>query len=256
MNVTVLLLLKGLLAGVIVGFVTSSIKSWVDRIFMVIMLVSIVSLPIQDAIVINLIVLGLSALMLALRQWPVLNSVREDWPRLIIPSILGGVLGRLLALKTGASVLLLVLGIYAILVGLRLVLIKPMLEREGKAHSNWLIPVEFLAGGLTGFLSAGGKPFKVPVYNWILGHHPQRAYAMASVGVSVAAWSALTTQIAVGQPISAGNLAFAVYEFIIVTLVALGIERIWSLKLNKIVTWIIAPILLLVGIRFILLGMG
>ena len=250
------LLLNGLLAGVIVGFVTSSIKSWVDRIFMVIMLVGIVSLPIQEAIVINLIVLGLSALMLALRQWPVLKSVREDWPRLIIPSILGGVLGRLLALKTGAPVLLLVLGIYAILVGLRLVLIKPMPEREGKAHSNWLIPVEFLAGGLTGFLSAGGKPFKVPVYNWILGHHPQRAYAMASVGVSVAAWSALTTQIAVGQPISVGNLAFAMYEFIIVTLVALGIERIWSPKLNKIVTWIIAPILLLVGIRFILLGIA
>lgn len=248
------LLLKGLLAGVIVGFVTSSIKSWVDRIFMVIMLVSIVSLPIQDAIVINLIVLGLSALMLALRQWPVLKSVREDWPRLIIPSILGGVLGRLLALKTGAPVLMLVLGIYAILVGLRLVLIKPMPEREGKAHSNWLIPVEFLAGGLTGFLSAGGKPFKVPVYNWILGHHPQRAYAMASVGVSVAAWSALTTQVAVGQSISAGNLAFAVYEFIIVTLVALGIERIWSPKLNKIVTWIISPILVVVGVRFILLA--
>jgi len=256
MNGTLLLLIKGLLAAVIVGFVTSSIKSWVDRIFMVIMLVSIVSLPIQDAIVINLIVLGLSALMLALRQWPVLNSVREDWPRLIIPSILSGVLGRLLALKTGAPVLLLVLGIYAILVGLRLVLIKPMPEREGKAHSNWLIPVEFLAGGLTGFLSAGGKPFKVPVYNWILGHHPQRAYAMASVGVSVAAWSALTTQIAVGQPISVGNLAFALYEFIVVTLVALGIERIWSPKLNKIVTWIIAPILLLVGIRFILLGIA
>ncbi len=254
MELTLALLLKGLLVAIIVGFVTSSIKSWVDRIFMVIMLVGIVSLPIQDAIVINLIVLGLSALMLALRQWPVLSSVREDWPRLIIPSILGGVLGRLLALKTGAPVLMLVLGIYAILVGLRLVLIKPMPEREGKAHSNWLIPVEFLAGGLTGFLSAGGKPFKVPVYNWILGHHPQRAYAMASVGVSVAAWSALTTQFAVGQPLSAGNLVFAVYEFIIVTLVALGIERIWSPKLNKIVTWIISPILVVVGVRFILLA--
>ena len=256
MNDILLLLLKGLLAGVIVGFVTSSIKSWVDRIFMVIMLVSIVSLPIQDAITINLIVLGLSALMLALRQWPVLNSVREDWPRLIIPGIVGGVLGRLLALNTGAPVLLLVLGIYAILVGLRLVLIKPMPEREGKGHSNWIIPVEFLAGGLTGFLSAGGKPFKVPVYNWILGHHPQRAYAMASVGASVAAWSALTAQIAVGQPLSLGNLAFAIYEFIVVTLVALGVEKIWSPRLNKIVTWVIAPILLFVGIRFIVMGLA
>ena len=250
------LLLKGLLAGVIVGFVTASIKSWVDRFFLVILLVSIVNLPIREAVVINLIVIALAALMLALRQWPVLDSVREEWPRIVLPSILGGVLGRLLALQTRTPVVLVVLGVYAILVGLRLVLIKPMPERETKAHSNWLAPVAFLGGGLAGFLSAGGKPFKVPVYNWILGHQPQRAYAMASVGVSVAAWSALTAQVAVGQPIATGDLGLAIYEFVIITLVALGIERIWTQRLNQIVTWIIAPILVLVGIRFILLGIA
>lgn len=148
-------LLKGLLAGVIVGFVTASIKSWVDRFFLVILLVSLVSLPIQEAVVINLIVIALAALMLALRQWPALSSVREEWPRIILPGILGGVLGRLVALQTQAPIVLIVLGIYAILVGLRLVLIKPMPEREAKAHSNWLPPVAFIAGGLAGFLSAG-----------------------------------------------------------------------------------------------------
>lgn len=250
------LLLKGLLAGIIVGFVTGSIKSWVDRFFLVILLVSIVGLSVKEAIMVNLVVVGLAALMLALRQWPVLNSVREEWPHIILPSILGGVLGRLLALQTKASVLLIVLGVYAILVGLRLVLIKPMPERETKSHPNWLTPIAFLAGGLTGFLSAGGKPFKVPIYNWILGHHPQRAYAMASVGVSVAAWSALAAQVAVGQSISSGGLGLAIYEFIIITLVALGIERIWTPRLNQIVTWIIAPLLVLVGIRFILLGIA
>lgn len=256
MAILVSFLLKGLLAGVIVGFVTASIKSWVDRFFLVILLVSIVGLPIQEAVVINLVVITLAALMLTLRQRQVLSSVREEWPRIILPSILGGVLGRLLALQTRAPVVLVVLGVYAILVGLRLVLIKPMPEREAKAHSNWLAPVAFLAGGLAGFLSAGGKPFKVPVYNWILGHHPQRAYAMASVGVSVAAWSALTAQVAVGQPIAAGDLGLAIYEFTIITLVALGIERIWTPRLNQVVTWVIAPILVLVGIRFILLGLA
>lgn len=250
------LLAKGLLAGSIVGFVTASIKSWVDRFFLVILLVSIVGLPIQEAVVINLVVVGLAALMLTLRQWTVLNSAREEWPRIIIPSILGGVLGRLLALQTSSPVVLVILGVYAILVGLRLVLIKPMPERETKNHLNWSTPVAFLAGGLAGFLSAGGKPFKVPIYNWILGHHPQRAYAMASGGVSVAVWSALAAQVAVGQPIAAGNLAIAIYEFIIITLVALGIERIWTPRLNQIVTWIIAPILVLVGIRFIFLGIA
>lgn len=250
------LLLKGLLAGVIVGFVTASIKSWVDRFFLVILLVTIVNLPIQQAIVINLIVVALAALMLALRQWKTLSSVREEWPRLIIPSILGGILGRLLGIQTPATIILLVLGIYAILVGLRLVLVKPMPERETKGHSNWLAPVAFLASGMTGFLSAGGKPFKVTVYNWILGHHPLRAYAMASLGVAVAAWSALGAQVAVGQPIPPSDLGLAIYEFVIITLVALGIERVWSPKLNKIITWVIAPILVLVGVRFILLGIA
>ena len=185
-----------------------------------------------------------------------LNDVRAEWPWIILPSILGGMLGRLMALLTGAPVFLVVLGIYAILVGLRLVFIKPMPEREQKAHPNWLAPVEFLAGGLAGFLSAGGKPFKVPVYNWILEHHPQRAYAIASVGVSIAAWSALTTQVATGHPIPTGDLGLAIYEFLIITLVALGIERIWTPRLNQVVTWIVAPILVLVGIRFILLGLA
>jgi hypothetical protein len=79
---------------------------------------------------------------------------------------------------------------------------------------------------------------------------------MASVGVSVAAWSALAAQIAIGQPIAPGDLGMAIYEFIIITLVALGIERIWTPRLNQIVAWIIAPILVLVGIRFILLGLA
>ncbi len=111
MELTLPLLLKGLLAGVIVGLVTASIKSWVDRFFLVILLVSLVSLPIQEAVVVNLVVIGLAALMLALRQWQVLTSVREEWPRIVLPSILGGALGRLLALQTHASIFIIVLGI-------------------------------------------------------------------------------------------------------------------------------------------------
>ncbi|MFN3741053.1 MAG: hypothetical protein ACK4VW_00075 [Anaerolineales bacterium] len=48
------LLLKGLLAALIVGFVTASIQSWVDRFFLVIMLVGIVGLPIQEDVTVNL----------------------------------------------------------------------------------------------------------------------------------------------------------------------------------------------------------
>lgn len=245
------LLLKGLLAGVIVGFVTGSIKSWVDRFFLVILLVSMMGLPIGRAITVNLIVVGLAAVMMALRQTDALLSVRHHWAMIVVSAVTGGIIGRLLGLWAAASVLLAVLGIYAILVGARLVLIKPMPERERKAHSGWLAPVAFTGGILAGVLSAGGKPFKVPVYNWALGHHPQQAYALAALGVSVSTWAALGTQIAVGQFLSPADLALAVYEFIVITLTALGVARFWSPKLNKFVSLIVAPILVLVGIRFL-----
>ncbi len=114
--------------------------------------------------------------------------------------------GALAGHRTPAPVLLVVLGIYAILAGLRMLLIKPMPERDDKAHPAWQAPVAFLFGGLTGLISAGGKPFSVPIYNWVMGHHPQRAYAMASVGVAAAAWSALGTQVATGTPLAPVSL--------------------------------------------------
>jgi len=256
MNPTILLLLKVLMASLIVGFVTASIKSWVDRFFLVILLTSLVGLPIQQSITINLVVVALASLMLALRQSEALKAVREDWAMLILPAVLGGILGRLLGLQTPAPILLIVLGAYAILAGLRMLLIKPLPEKDDKAHPAWLAPFSFLFGGLTGLLSAGGKPFSVPIYNWAMGHHPQRAYAMASVGVTAAAWSAVGAQVATGTALAPGNLGLAVYAFILITLTALGVSRFWSPKLNQIVTWIIAPLLVLIGIRFIMLGLA
>jgi len=256
MNPSIFLLLKVLLASLIVGFVTASIKSWVDRFFLVILLTSLVRLPIQQSITINLVVVALASLMLALRQSEALKSVREDWAILILSAVLGGILGRLLGLQTPAPILMVVLGAYAILAGLRMVLIKPLPEKDDKAHPAWLAPVSFLFGGLTGLLSAGGKPFSVPIYNWAMGHHPQRAYALATVGVTSAAWSAVGAQVATGTALAPADLGLAVYAFILVTLTALGVNRFWSPKLNQIVTWIIAPLLVLIGIRFILLGLA
>ncbi len=244
-------LLKGLAAGVIVGFVTASIKSWVDRFFLVILLVSMLQLPIQEAIVVNLIVVGLAAVMMVLRQSSVLLAVRQEWSMIVISAALGGMLGRLLGLAAAPSALLAVLGIYAILVGIRLVFIKPVPEREAKSHPAWLATVSFLGGGLAGLLSAGGKPFTVPIYNWALGHHPQRSYALAALGVSTAVWVALATQIAVGVTIPAKDLTLAAYEFVVITLTALLVSRFWSPRLSRIVSLIVAPLLILVGIRFL-----
>jgi len=76
MNSLAALPLKGLLSGLIVGFVTASIRSWVDRFFLVIILLGLMRMPIPEAVTINLIVVSLAALMMLLRQTEVLTSVR------------------------------------------------------------------------------------------------------------------------------------------------------------------------------------
>jgi uncharacterized membrane protein YfcA len=258
MMITAALLLKGLLAALIVGFVTASIKSWVDRVFLVIMLVGIVGLPIGKAIAVNLIVIAAAALLMVIRQRKMLRATippeKAEWSLIVFPAIIGGILGRFASVVLPAKVLLISLGFYAILVGLRIFLIKPLPERPSKLHIALLAPVGFGSGLLAGFISAGGKPFAIAAYNNAMGHHPQRAYAFASLGVVAAAWSAIVTQaIFIGLP-SLSELGLALYEFVLVTIVALIVNTFWSEKLNKIVNLTIAPILILVGLKFILTG--
>lgn len=173
--ITGILLLKGLIAALIVGFVTASIRSWVDRVFLVIMLVSIVGLPIGEAIVVNLIVVALAAVMMVIRQRKVLSAAVPtggmEWLLIVIPGLAGGVIGRFAASSVAPKTLLFVLAVYAILVGLRIFFIKPLPERETKAHPAWFAPVSLGSGLLAGFISAGGKPFAVPAYNNATGHH-------------------------------------------------------------------------------------
>lgn len=248
---TILLLAKVLLASLIVGFVTASIQSWVDRFFLVILLTGLVGLPIQRSITINLAVVSLAALMMTLRQSAVLTSIEENLPLLIVPAILGGMLGRLAGLHMPASILMLILGVYAILAGLRMVLIKPLPEDNNHPHPAWLAVIAMGFGGITGLLSAGGKPFTIPIYNRIMGYHPRRAYAMASIGVVAATLSALGSQALIGASIEPADLALAVYAFTLIHLIATGVRRFWTPQLNQIVTWIISPLLVLVGIRFV-----
>ena len=257
--ISAMLLLKGLIAALVVGFVTASIKSWVDRVFLAIMLVGIVGLPIGEAIIINLGVVALAAILMVIRQRKALQAAapagKSEWLLIIIPAIAGGVAGRLVAGAFSPAVLLAFLGVYAILVGLRIFFIKPLAERETKAHPAWLAPVALGSGLLAGFIAAGGKPFAVPAYNNAMGHHPQRAYAFASLGVAVATWSALLTQVALVAVPAGEDLLLAIYEFALVTIIALVVQRFWSEKLNRIVNLTIAPILLVVGIRFLVMAL-
>jgi len=241
-----------------VGFVTASIKSWVDRVFLVIMLVGIIGLPIAEAILVNLGVVALAALLLLIRQRKALRDAapegKAEWLLIVIPAALGGIAGRFLSAALGPAVLLGILGVYAVLVGLRIFLINPLPEREIKAHSAWLAPVGLGVGLLAGLISAGGKPFAVPAYNNAMGHHPRRAYAFASLGVVAAAFAAIATQLAFVAVPAGSVLLLSLYEFVLVTGIALIVSKFWNEKLNKVVNLVIAPILIVVGIRFLVMA--
>lgn len=249
------ILLKGLIAALIVGFVTSSIRSWIDRVFLVIMLITIVGLPIKEAIQVNLLVLAFSALFHVIRNGKQLKAAvpagSSEWLIIVISAGIGGILGRLLNNTAAPTVLMGTLGVYASLVGLRILFIKPISEKEKKAHPALLLPVSLAGGFLTGLISAGGKPFIVPAYNNAMGHHPKRAYVLASLGVVAGAFASLLTQIFLPGSFSTDQVLLALYEFVLVTLVALLVNKVWTEKLAKIVNLTISPILILVGIKFL-----
>ena len=116
-----------------------------------------------------------------------------------------------------ATALLAILGVYAILVGLRIFFIKPLPEKESKAHRLWLAPVGLGSGFHAGLISAGSKPFAVPALP---------------------------------------NLLLAHFEFVVVTIVALIVNRFRLQNLNKVVNTIIAPIRIIMRIRFRFMAVG
>lgn len=65
---------------------------------------------------------------------------------------------------------------------------------------------------------------------------------------------ALATQMMLGESIPQRSVLFAVYLFIVITLIALVVDRIWSAQLSRIVALVVAPILVITGLRF--LGVG
>jgi len=195
-------------------------------------------------------------LMMLLRQMVVLRSVGKGWPLIVVPAVIGAILGRIIGLNVSAQILTLLLAIYAILAGLRLAFVRPLPEKETKAHPAWFAPIAFVFSMLTGLLSAGGKVFQVPLYNAALGRHPKQAYALAALAVTVAAPVALATQIGLGVALTTSQILLALYLFALIVGVALIVQRFWTPKLNQVVTWIISPILVLVGIRFLMVALA
>jgi hypothetical protein len=83
------------------------------------------------------------------------------------------------------------------------------------------------------------------------------AYMLSTVGVASAITAALMAQLILAPGAITGEIvAWAVFFIVSITAVSLVVERHWSLTLQKYVSWTIAPILVIIGVRFLLVAMA
>ena len=241
---------RALLISLVVGFVTSSIRSYIDRIFLVLLAVFLLHMPIKEAILVNLIVMALASSFFYARHEGKLAALPRGfawWTAL--SAAMGAALGRGLGLALSSQALAVVLGVYAVAVGVRLLLVK--IPSQGSATPGpAAYPLAFAWAILTGLISAGGKPFQVPVLTKGLRLPPNVAYLIASLGTLSAALAAILTQVTVAPEALGGHLfTWATYFFASITTVALVVERYWTPRLQQAVSYVIAPLLVLAGLR-------
>lgn len=241
-----------ILIALIVGIVTTYLKITIDRIFLVLLLVLWMGFGIQQAVVINALVMLLASLLFfrgtrqQLSQLP--GVVR--WS-VVILSFVGGIVGRWLGLHTPSRGLLLILGIYAVFVGLRLLIIKPKMVPDGKMHAGVSI-VTFLFSILTGLISAGGKPLQIPVFVKGFKLSMPQSYLVASLGTIASTTGFLVGELWFAKAIPLSNLAWSWIYFVGISLVMFIFEPMWSQKGQKWVTLLVGILLTVVGIKLII----
>jgi len=87
------------------------------------------------------------------------------------------------------------------------------------------------------------------------GASPQRAYVIATVAVLTASISALGTHLVLGGEYTLRYAEYAVYFAVSIALVSLAVDRVWTPKLQRIVSLVVGPVLVLVGVKFLMLAL-
>jgi len=238
-----------ILISIIVGFVTTYLKMAIDRFFLVLLLVLWMGFGIQQAIVINALVMLLASLIVfrSLRSQLAAVPGGVRWA-VIILSCAGGILGRWIGLQSSSRALLIVLGIYAAVVGLRLLLVKPMMRPDATIHSSVAI-VTFPFSILTGVLSPGGKPLQIPLLAKLFKLSMAQAYVVATLATMSSIVGFLIGQLWFAKNIPLPDLSWSWMYLLGITVVMFVFEPFWNAKVQKWLSYLVGVLLVLVGIR-------
>jgi len=159
--------------ALIVGFVTAGIKIQFDRFFAIILLVSLMRLPIAQAIDVFLWIVFLSAAFVLWKNREKIKAMPAQNKKkflTLVPllALIGVSLGSWLFFAVSAKALLATLGILALLYGLRLILVhfKPH-EFEYKNEKPAYLKIcgffgPIVSGFFAGFVGTTLKPLKIP----------------------------------------------------------------------------------------------
>jgi uncharacterized membrane protein YfcA len=240
-----------MLVALIVGFVTTYLNITIDRVFLVLLLVLWMGMDMQQAIVINALVMGLAALLFFRGQKSHLAQIpRPVVGSIVILSLLGGLISRWVSLQLSDRTLLIVLGAYAIVVGLRLLILKPKMVPNGSYRTRASV-ITFIFSLLTGFISAGGKPLQIPLLVKRCKLSMAQAYLVASLGTMSAVAGLLIGQVWFAR-VTFEDLAWSWLYYAAITLVMFIFEPLRSNKVQKWVTLIAGVLLTLVGLKLII----
>jgi len=160
------------LIAVIVGFVTSGLKIRFDRFFTILMLIFVAGKTITDAVDIFLWVIMLGALMVILdNKDQIVQLPKQMKMKLfgIIPlfTFIASYIGSWLFITVTSNTLIILLGVFAILYGLRLVFIhfspNEMSYKEGDPKITKLCGLlgPWLSGFFVGLIGTSLKPLKI-----------------------------------------------------------------------------------------------
>jgi uncharacterized membrane protein YfcA len=233
----------------IVGFVTTFLKISIDRFFLVLLFVLWMGFSIQQAIVINALVMLLASLIFFRGAKKQLSKVpsKVGW-MIVFLSLCGGFIGRWIALHASNRALFIVLGSYAVLVGLRLLLIKPKLQPKGEIRGRVTI-VTLIFSILTGIISAGGKPLQGPILIKTSKLAMDQAYIISTLGTITSIIGFLIGELWFKHRIPFGDLSWSWIFFFGISVVTFVFEPLWNPKAQKWVSLLVGVLLIIVGVR-------
>lgn len=252
------------LVALIVGFVTAGLKIRFDRFFSIILLLTLAKLSIFNAINISLWIIFFGSLWFLFENRDKLKKLPQENKKkflTIIPllTFVGVVIGTYLFARISPHSLLIVLGILALLYGLRLIFIHFQEHEHHHKNERPLIlkmcgllgPI--VSGFFVGLISTGIKPLKISFAVKVGKMNMAQTYLGNAITATYASFFAIILHsfYSVGRLISIADVWIGIGLWVAIHLVYQATNLVFPSRWQKSFQVVIGFVLILVSIKFL-----